>query len=123
MNLSSLLARIVCTVTLGSIMAVAALCQASSSHQTGTIMEVKAHQAASDTDATVKRYDVSVKVGNTVYVVLFTPPKGSNLVEYKAGTDLPVRVEGNTMKISDLTGHSETVPILSRKEVNGKKSK
>jgi len=84
----------VCTVTLGSIMTVAALCQTSSSYQPGTIMEVKAHQAASETAPATKQYDVSMQVGNTIYVVLFTPPKGSNLVEYKAGTDLLVLVEG-----------------------------
>jgi hypothetical protein len=80
-------------------------------------MEVRAHQAAGNTDGTVKQYDVSVKAGNTMYVVLFTSPSGSNLVEYKTGMDVLVQVEGNTMKFKNLTGNSEAAPILSRKEI------
>jgi hypothetical protein len=84
-------------------------------------MEVKAHQVASDPDA-VEQYDVSVKAGNTMYVVLFTPLQGSNLVEYKTGMDVLVLVDGDTIKFKDMTGHSETVPILSRKEVPSNQS-
>ena len=66
---------------------------------------------------------MSLKVGNIVYVVLYTPPKGSNLVEYKTGMNQLVLVQGKTIKFSDMTGHTETVPILSQKEVPVEKGK
>ena len=44
----------------------------SSTYQPGTIVGVTAHQnAPGETD--VVRYDVVLKVGNTLYVVLYTP--------------------------------------------------
>ena len=55
-----------------------AFCQvASSKYQPATIMAVKPHQDAASTDSSTSRYDVSLKVGNTLYVVLFTPPPGA----------------------------------------------
>jgi hypothetical protein len=39
--------------------------------QAGTILEVKPHQGESGSDDTGKQYDVSVKVGGKVYVVLY----------------------------------------------------
>ncbi len=56
-----------------------------SNYQRGTITGVTAHQnAPGESSRDVVRYDVSVKVGNTNYVVLFTPPNGSNTVEYSS---------------------------------------
>ena len=91
-----------------------AVSQANSAYKTGTIVEVKAHPGTSSKNQSLKQYDISVKVENTVYVVLFTPPPGSNVVEYKAGLDLPVLIDGNTMKFNDMTGRRVTLPILSR---------
>jgi|SRR3954453_1053328 hypothetical protein len=85
-------------------------------YQTGTIMEVKLHQPASDTHSSQKQYDISVKVGAMLYTVLFTSPAGSNTVEYSAGMDRPILIEGDTMKFSDLRGNPVTMPILRRKE-------
>ena len=66
-------------------------------YQRGTITAVTAHQNTSgESSRDVVRYDVSVKVGNTNYVVLFTPPNGSNTVEYSAGTDMLFLVGANT---------------------------
>lgn len=88
-------------------------------YQTGTVMEVKPHQPASDTSK--KQYDLSIKVGDMLYTVLFTSPPGSKGVEYSAGMDRPVLVEGETMKFSDLRGNTVTMPILSRKQAVSKK--
>jgi hypothetical protein len=123
MNLLSQSARILCIATLGTFMSVAAPCQTASPHQPGTIMEVKAHQSASESANATKQYDVSIKAGNTIYVVLFTPPKGSNLVEYKTGTEILVSIQGDSLKFTDMTGRSETVPILSQKRVDDEKPK
>ena len=97
--------------------------QGSQTYQTGSIMEVKVHQPAAETENGDKQYDISVKVGKTLYVVLYTAPSGSNAVEYRAGMDLPVSIQGDTMKFSDLLGRTQSVPILSRKPVESKKPK
>ena len=52
------IARLLCMVTLGFMMAVAALCQTSPSYQAGTIMDVKPH-AEPGKEASAKQYDVS----------------------------------------------------------------
>jgi hypothetical protein len=81
--------------------------------QPGTIMAVKAHQTPGQHDSEVTQYDVSVKVGETTYIVLFTPPDGANRVKYAAGDDLLVLVGSTTLTFnSPLSGKTE-VPIVS----------
>ena len=89
-----------------------------SNFQPGTITAVVAHKnAPGDKDSDVSRYDVSVKVGSTVYVALFTPPNGSNTVEYVAGTNILVLVGSDTLTFnSPISGRTE-VPILRRETV------
>lgn len=97
-----------------------ALCQSpSGKYQPGTIMEVKEHQgkAAADSGAagsSVKRFDISVKAGNTVYVVLYTPPPGTYGGQYSQGMNLLVLVGEKTLTFNDVAGRSIEVPILSR---------
>ena len=98
--------------------AVSGFAQAPSSdqYQTGTITAVAPHQNGNASDSAA-RYDVSVKVGNTVYTVLYTPPNGANTVEYSAGFDLLVLVGTDTLTFnSKLSGKTE-VPILRRETV------
>jgi hypothetical protein len=86
----------------------------SSNYQPGTIMAVAAHQAAGQPAADVTQYDVSIKVGHTTYVVLFTPPSGSNTVKYAVGDELLVLVGSNTVTFnSPISGKTE-MPILRR---------
>jgi hypothetical protein len=59
--------------------------QSSSKYQVGTITEVKVHQAAGSGASDAVSYDVSVKVGNIIYVVLYTPPLGEETVKYAGG--------------------------------------
>ena len=47
--------------------------QSTSKYQVGTITEVKVHQAAGSAASDAASYDVSVKVGATIYVVLYIP--------------------------------------------------
>jgi hypothetical protein len=84
----------------------------SSAYQPGTIMGVTAHPNAPG-EADVARYDVTLKVGNNVYVVLYSPPLGQNTVEYAAGMDVLVLVEGNSIRFSKL-GTTGEVPIVHR---------
>src|SRR5678810_1303576 len=67
-----LLAAVICAASLSAMGQTA-----SSNYQRGTITAVTVHQnAPGESSRDVVRYDVSVKVGNTNYVVLFTPPNG-----------------------------------------------
>jgi hypothetical protein len=61
--------------------------QSTSKYQVGTITEVKTHQAAGGGAADPASYDVSVKVGDTIYVVLYTPPLAEETVKYAGGAN------------------------------------
>jgi hypothetical protein len=89
--------------------------QSTSKYQVGTITEVKAHQAAGSGAPDVASYDVSVKVGDTIYVVLYTPPLGEITVKYAAGRDLLVLVGKDKITYNDILGQSYDVPIESQK--------
>jgi len=98
--------------------------QSTSKYQVGTITEVKAHQAAGSGASDAASYDVSVKVGDTIYVVLYTPALGEDTVKYAAGRDLLVLVGKNTITYNDILGRSFAVPIESHKPAaNLKQSK
>ena len=98
--------------------------QSTSKYQVGTITEIKAHQAAGSSASDAASYDVSVKVGDTIYVVLYTPPLGEETVKYSAGRDLLVLVGKNTITYNDILGRSFVVPIESQKPAaNLKQSK
>src|SRR5258705_7714083 len=92
-----------------------AFCQSTSKYQVGTITEVKVHQAAGSGVSDAASYDVSVKVGDTIYVVLYTPALGENTVKYAAGRDLLVLVGKNKITYNDIFGRSFAVPIESHK--------
>jgi hypothetical protein len=89
--------------------------QSTSKYQVGTITDVKVHQAAGSGASDAASYDVSLKVGNIIYIVLYTPPLGQENVKYSAGRDLLVLVETNTITYNDIVGQSFSVPIESRK--------
>jgi hypothetical protein len=93
-------------------------------YQVGTITAIKAHQAAGSGASDAASYDVSVKVGDTIYVVLYTPAVGEDTVKYAAGRDLLVLVGKNTITYNDILGRSFAVPIESQKPAaNLKQSK
>jgi len=96
--------------------------QSQPKYQTGTIVDVKEHQAATSSEQATQ-YDVTVRVGSTIYVVVYTPPNGSDTVKYRVGIDGPVLIEGDTMKFSDIMGNTISLPIVSHKPAPAKKQK
>jgi len=93
-----------------------AFSQSASKYEVGTITEVKIHQSAEKVGASdAASYDVSVKVGNTIYVVLYTPPLREVSVKYAAGRDVLVLVGKSTLRYNDLLGQSYEVPIESQR--------
>jgi|SRR5208283_3173385 len=106
------------------LLTVPALCQSPSKYQTGFITEVKPRQAAADSASDPTSYDVSVKVGNIIYVVLYTQPLGEIPVKYATGHELLVLVGKNTITYNDMLGRSLQVPIESqRPALEAKQSK
>jgi hypothetical protein len=84
-------------------------------YQRGTITAVKPHQnAANEPTSDVVRYDVSVKIGNIVYLVLYTPRNGANSVEYAAGIDMLFAVGENVLTFNSKLSGTTEAPILDR---------
>lgn len=87
----------------------------SSKYQPGTITAVAAHQnALDDAGGDVARYEVSVKIGNVVYVVLYTPLNGANAVEYSPGIEMLFSVGSDTLTFNSKISGTTQAPILRR---------
>ena len=92
-----------------------ALCQSASKWQIATITEVKPHPAAGEDASDPITYDVSVKVGDTIYLVRYTTPAGEIAPKYAAGREILVLVGKNTITYNDILGRSLPVPIESHR--------
>jgi hypothetical protein len=100
---------LLCTVSYS-----ASLCQShKDAYQLATILDVKRDPNADSADPGT-RYDISLKVGDTIYVVLFTQPPGSYGVEHIAGLQKLVLIGNETITFNDILGRSRKAPILSR---------
>jgi len=87
--------------------------QSSTKYQVGTITAVEPHQLASSSNP--DSYEVSVKVKDTVYVVLYTPPAGMDYIaKYSTGREILVLVREDSITYHDILGQSFEVPIISR---------
>jgi len=86
--------------------------EAQPKYEVATIMDVQLHE---DSTSEVVSYDVTVKVGRTIYLVLFTPPDGTNVVKYVAGCEMLVLVGKKTITYNDMLGQSWEVPIVSQR--------
>lgn len=113
--------RTMCVVCI-FLASVSAFSQSAPKYEVATIMDVKTHQAADDGGSGVTSYDVSVKVGGTAYLVLYTPLLGENTVKYAAGRNLLVLVGKKTITYNDILGRSFEVPILSQKPAENTKT-
>jgi hypothetical protein len=87
----------------------------SAKYQPGTITAVTKHKSApGDSGEDVTRYDVSVKIGNVQYEVLYTPLKGANSVEYSPGIEMLFSVGSDTLTFNSKLSGTTQVPILRR---------
>jgi len=91
--------------------------QSTSKYQVAIITEVKPRQAAGNDASDLTSYDVSVRVGDTMYVVLYTQPLGELPAKYVTGHELLVLVGKNTITYNDMLGRSLQVPIESQRPV------
>ena len=86
-------------------------------YQPATIIAVSPHQSAGDSAPGDTLYDVSVKVSQTLYVVVTTSPPPSGSIQYTVGREVMVRVSDDTITWNDILGQSHDVPIISRSPV------
>jgi hypothetical protein len=89
--------------------------------QHGVIVAVMKHAEPQAADSQTSNYDITVRVGDYVYVVLYTVPKNSSTVEYRVGSDVVVLVGDSTLTINDVQGIPHRGRILSRKEITERK--
>jgi hypothetical protein len=83
-----------------------------------TITAVEPHPGAQDAGHEPTQYDVSLRVGNTLYVVLYTPSPRSSIVTYRVGVGLHVLIGNDSLTFRDLMGRATVVPILSREPIS-----
>src|SRR4051812_40956482 len=87
----------------------------STQYQVGAITKVSLHHDTSGAaNPDVPQYDVSIKVADTVYVVLYTQPSGSTGVQFAAGLQKLVLVGTDAITFNDVLGRSTMAPILQR---------
>lgn len=104
------------------LVATSAVCDSGEKYEVGTILGVKAHPSASDNPLTgVATYEVSVKVADTIYTVLYMDTFGTKTVQYAGGQELLVHVGKQTITYNDILGQSCDVPIISQRPANNKK--
>ena len=96
-----------------------ALCESggSAKYQVATVLAVNPHPSDANTDSSAPSYDVSVQIGNTVYVVLYTPRFGLQTARYAAGRQVLVLVGEKTLTYNDISGNTVEIPIVARKIV------
>lgn len=90
---------------------------AKTKYRIATVLEVVRHDSNGVADSSTPVYDVSVRVGNMIYVVLYTPPFGMQNAKYAAGAEVVVLVGEKTITYNDISGNSVEVPILRRKTI------
>jgi hypothetical protein len=91
--------------------------------QAGTILEVKPHEGAPPSENAAKEYDVSIKAGKKIYVVLYAQENDQADPEFYVGVTRTVLVDGDTLKINDLQGNTRSAHILSSKDAPPSDSK
>jgi len=112
--------RTAMTLLLSLFLAATCLAQSSTAKwKVATITGVKVHQPAARNDSSPPQYEVTSKVEDTEYVVLYVAPAGSlpDVAQYRLGQEVPVLVGTDTIKYNDMTGTTREVPILSRRSL------
>jgi len=90
-------------------------------YQPGTITAVAVHRLApGEQPSDVAKYDLSITIGDTNYLVLYTPPNGAKTVEYSAGLDFLFLVGSDTLTINRGPSGAAELPILRREALPAK---
>jgi hypothetical protein len=84
-------------------------------YQPGTVTAVSVHDPAAESDN--PQYDVTVRVQDMEYQVLFTSPTGSSRVKFSKGQTVLVKVAGSKLAFRDVLGREYEMPIVSSKSI------
>lgn len=93
-----------------------AMCEPAAKYEVATILEVKPYQSTGETSS-VATYEISTRVGDTIYVTLYADSLGTGTVRYAAGRELLVHIEKATLTYNDILGQSHTLRIIRQKPV------
>lgn len=86
--------------------------------QVATIIEAKELAPAPGPASGLVRFEVTLRVGKTDYIALYTQPKESKgVAPYRAGQDLLVLIGSNTVKYNDMLGRTHELPIVRQQKV------
>jgi hypothetical protein len=92
------------------------ICQATKDGwQVATILAINEDQNAAHHNPPITRYDISLKVNHTVYVIRYTPPPGTYGMQFATGYQKLVHVGDQTITFNDQLGRARQAPIVSRK--------
>ena len=106
------------TIFCACLTTVAAFCQSGSKWQVGTITEVKIHQTAEkDRASDNASFDVSLKVGDTIYLTYSVHPKAPGTVTVKWYTNNNLYEESKPIPVADAV--SGYVPIQYSQAAEG----
>ena len=104
-------------IALMLLLPVLAFAQSSSTpavYQPATITNVRLLQSAGNSTPDDALYEVSVRVGQTIYLVLTAGPSPAGTVIYAVGRQLLVRIDSDTITWNDIMGQSYKASIISR---------
>ena len=113
--------RTLAPILLFVLASIPAISQIKSDYQVATITEVQVHHQEGNTASDTTSYDVFLKVGDTIYTVLYTPPLGEGTVKYAAGRNILVLVGKKTITYNDILGRPYEAPILNQKTAKEEK--
>jgi hypothetical protein len=91
--------------------------------QSGTLIKVKSHETTSADNVVTKQYDITVQVGNKIYMTEHTVKDGEPDLEYYVGMARMVSIDGDTLTFNDLLGHPHSLRIISSKDVSEAQAK
>lgn len=104
-------------VVLLPILAFAQSPSSASSYQPATITSVKLHEPAKNPVPADALYEVSVRAGRAVYVVLTPSPSPAGTILYSVGREILIHIGDSTITWNDIMGQSHEVPIISKTPV------
>lgn len=114
--------KIICAVCL-CLFALPAVCESQAKYEVATILRVKQCDDANpahESSLQAADYEITARVGSTIYVVLYTDTLGTGVVQYAGGQQLLVHVGKTTITYNDILGRSQEVQIVSQKPVTTK---
>jgi hypothetical protein len=83
--------------------------------QIATITAVQAHELTSSAQNSASSYDVSLRVSNPLYLVLYTPPPGGvDTIQYGVEGEIRVLPGEDKITFTDKLGDSLQAPILNK---------